>query len=138
MNRRKLIGWILKTLSSFVQAAKANRWQHYRVYPAIRSAKYPYIPGDIVIFASSPIPGNEKSVSRIVDNLYRLGAKVIYGSGSATGMHVSGHGFREELKLMLSLMKPKYFIPIHGEYRMLKLIVKWQSRLAWKAKIFLF
>uniref|UniRef100_UPI00403FB4EA ribonuclease J n=1 Tax=Sporosarcina sp. FSL W8-0480 TaxID=2954701 RepID=UPI00403FB4EA len=78
------------------------------------------LPGDTVILASSPIPGNEKSVSRIVDNLYLLGAKVIYGSGSASGMHVSGHGFQEELKLMLTLMKPKYFIPIHGEYRMLQ------------------
>lgn len=77
-------------------------------------------PGDTIIFASSPIPGNEKSVSRIVDNFYRLGANVIYGSGGATGMHVSGHAFREELKLMLSLMKPTYFIPIHGEYRMLQ------------------
>ena len=78
-------------------------------------------PGDTVIFASSPIPGNEKSVSRIIDNLYRIGAKVIYGTGGATGMHVSGHGYREELKLMLTFMKPKYFIPIHGEYRMLEL-----------------
>ena len=74
---------------------------------------------DTVIFASSPIPGNEKSVSRIIDNLYLLGANVIYGTGSATGMHVSGHASQEELKLMLTLMKPKYFIPIHGEYRML-------------------
>ena len=74
---------------------------------------------DTVIFASSPIPGNEKSVSRIIDNLFLLGAKVIYGSGKETGMHVSGHAFQEELKLMLTLMKPKYFIPIHGEYRML-------------------
>ncbi|MFS0577067.1 ribonuclease J [Sporosarcina sp. 179-K 3D1 HS] len=78
------------------------------------------LPGDTVILASSPIPGNEKSVSRIVDNLFLLGAKVIYGSGSTSGMHVSGHGFQEELKLMLTLMKPKYFIPIHGEYRMLQ------------------
>lgn len=77
--------------------------------------------GDTVIFASSPIPGNEKSVSRIIDNLYRIGAKVIYGTGGATGMHVSGHAYREELKLMLTLMKPTYFVPIHGEYRMLEL-----------------
>ena len=76
-------------------------------------------PEDTVIFASSPIPGNEKSVSRIIDNLFLLGAKVIYGSGSVTGMHVSGHACQEELKLMLTLMKPKYFIPIHGEFRML-------------------
>ncbi|MFC5471150.1 ribonuclease J [Cohnella suwonensis] len=75
--------------------------------------------GDTVIFASSPIPGNERNVARIVDNLFAKQAKVIYGSGSSTGMHVSGHGSQEELKLMLTLMKPKYFIPIHGEYRML-------------------
>lgn len=78
------------------------------------------LPGDTVILASSPIPGNEKSVSRIVDNLFLLGANVIYGSGSASGMHVSGHAFQEELKLMLTFMKPTYFIPIHGEYRMLQ------------------
>lgn len=76
-------------------------------------------PGDTVILAASPIPGNEKDVSRVVDNLFRLGADVIYGSASITGMHVSGHGYQEDLKLMLTLMKPKFFIPIHGEYRML-------------------
>lgn len=73
--------------------------------------------GDTVILSASPIPGNERNVARIVDNLFILGAHVIYGSG--TGMHVSGHGSQEELKLMLTLMKPKFFIPIHGEYRML-------------------
>ncbi|MGG1630798.1 ribonuclease J [Rossellomorea sp. NRS-1567] len=76
-------------------------------------------PGDTVILAASPIPGNEKNVSRILDHLFQLGAHVIYGSGSTTGMHVSGHGYQEDLKLMLTLMKPTYFIPIHGEYRML-------------------
>nr|WP_139116367.1 ribonuclease J [Gottfriedia luciferensis] len=76
-------------------------------------------PGDTVILAASPIPGNERGVSKIIDNFYNLGANVIYGSGSSTGMHVSGHAYQEELKLMLTLMKPKYFIPIHGEYRML-------------------
>lgn len=76
-------------------------------------------PGDTVILAASPIPGNERDVSRIIDNLFQLGAKVIYGSGSSTGMHVSGHGYQEDLKLMLTLMKPTYFIPIHGEFRML-------------------
>ncbi|MFB9274989.1 ribonuclease J [Cohnella cellulosilytica] len=75
--------------------------------------------GDTVILAATPIPGNERNVARIVDNLYEIGAKVIYGSGSVTGMHVSGHASQEELKLMLTLMKPKYFVPIHGEYRML-------------------
>ena len=78
-----------------------------------------FYPDDTVILAASPIPGNEKDVSRIVDNLFQLGANVIYGSSSITGMHVSGHGYQEDLKLMLTLMKPKYFIPIHGEYRML-------------------
>ncbi|WP_281365349.1 ribonuclease J [Paenibacillus foliorum] len=76
-------------------------------------------PGDTVIFSATPIPGNERNVAQTVDDLYRLGAKVIYGSGSVTGMHVSGHASQEELKLMLSLMKPQYFIPIHGEFRML-------------------
>ncbi len=77
------------------------------------------LPEDTVILAAGPIPGNEKSVTAIVDNLYKLGAHVIYGSGSSSGMHVSGHGYQEDLRLMLTLMKPKYFIPIHGEYRML-------------------
>ncbi|ETI70408.1 metallo-beta-lactamase domain-containing protein [Neobacillus vireti LMG 21834] len=76
-------------------------------------------PGDTVILAASPIPGNEKDVSRIIDNLFQLGANVTYGSGSTTGMHVSGHGYQEDLKLMLTLMKPTYFIPVHGEFRML-------------------
>lgn len=78
-------------------------------------------PGDTIIFASSPIPGNERAVSKIVDNLFKLGARVIYGSSKETGMHVSGHGYQEDLKLMLTLIKPKFFIPIHGEYRMLEL-----------------
>ncbi len=77
------------------------------------------LPNDTVILAASPIPGNEKGVSRIVDNLFILGANVIYGGSAKTGMHVSGHGYQEDLKLMITLMKPEYFIPIHGEYRML-------------------
>lgn len=79
------------------------------------------LPDDTVILSASPIPGNEKDVSRVVDHLFQLGAKVIYGSSSITGMHVSGHGYQEDLKLMITLMKPKYFIPIHGEFRMLYL-----------------
>jgi len=74
-------------------------------------------PGDTVILSASPIPGNEKAVSRNIDQLFKLGAKVIYESIS--GMHVSGHASQEELKLMLSMVKPRYFIPVHGEYRML-------------------
>ena len=82
--------------------------------------KLDILPGDTVIIAATPIPGNERYVGRTVDELFRLGAHVIYGPGSITGVHVSGHGSQEELKLMLNMMKPKYFIPIHGEYRMLK------------------
>ena len=74
-------------------------------------------PGDTVIFAETPVPGHEKLVSRIIDQLFRAGAHVVYGM---EGVHVSGHGHQEELKLMLNLIKPKYFIPIHGEYRMLR------------------
>lgn len=60
----------------------------------------------------------------MVDRMFQLGAHVIYGSSDKTGMHVSGHGYQADLKLMLTLMKPKYFIPIHGEYRMLHLHTK--------------
>ena len=74
-------------------------------------------PGDTVILAETPVPGHEKLVSRIIDQLFRAGAHVVYGM---EGVHVSGHGHQEELKLMLNLIKPKYFIPIHGEYRMLR------------------
>lgn len=71
--------------------------------------------GDTVIIAASPIPGNEKLVARTIDNLYRLGARVVYGI--PMGVHVSGHGAQEELKLMLNLVRPKYLVPVHGEYR---------------------
>jgi ribonuclease J len=83
--------------------------------------KVDILPGDTVIISATPIPGNEKYVGRIVDDLFRLGANVIYGPGSVSGVHVSGHGSQEELKLMLNLMRPKYFMPIHGEYRMLRM-----------------
>lgn len=73
---------------------------------------------DTILLSSSPIPGNEKAIYNVINNLYRRGAEVIYGSLEA--LHVSGHACQEELKLMLSLLKPKMFIPVHGEYRHLK------------------
>jgi len=79
--------------------------------------KVEIIRGDTVIIAATPIPGNEKLVSRTIDNLFARGANVIYERVS--GVHVSGHASQEELKMMLNLLKPKYLIPVHGEYRML-------------------
>ena len=74
-------------------------------------------PGDTVIVSASPIPGNEEAVAKTIDNLFKEGAMVHYEP--LVHCHVSGHASREELKLMLGLVKPKHFIPIHGEYRML-------------------
>lgn len=73
------------------------------------------VPGDTVILSSSAIPGNEKSVYRVINELYRRGAHVIYESLSE--IHVSGHAYQEELKLLHNLVRPRYFIPAHGEYR---------------------
>ena len=74
--------------------------------------------GDLIVISSSAIPGNEKAIYTVINNLYRQGAKVMYGS--LEELHVSGHACREELKMMLSLIRPKFFIPVHGEYRHLK------------------
>ncbi|HEY7351350.1 MAG TPA: ribonuclease J [Terriglobales bacterium] len=77
--------------------------------------------GDTVVLSSRIIPGNEKAIYRMVDHLFRREAHVIYDDGSSPPIHVSGHASQEELKLIMNLVKPKYFIPIHGEYRQLKL-----------------
>ena len=77
------------------------------------------IPGDTVIFSSNPIPGNGTSVSAVVNQLTRCGANVVTNS-PLTSLHTTGHASQEEQKLMLQLIKPKYFMPVHGEYKMLK------------------
>lgn len=73
---------------------------------------------DTIIISANPIPGNERAISNVINNLYRLGAQVVYSALGA--VHVSGHACQEELKLVYTLVKPKYFIPVHGEYRHLK------------------
>ena len=77
--------------------------------------KVDIMPGDTVIISATPIPGNEKLVSRTIDHLYKLGADVIYEKSN--GVHVSGHASQEEIKMMHNLVRPKFFMPVHGEYR---------------------
>ena len=74
-------------------------------------------PNDLIIISANPIPGNENSVSKVIDDLMKIGAEVIYNA--LEDIHVSGHACQEEQKLMISLIRPKYFIPVHGEYRQL-------------------
>jgi len=73
-------------------------------------------PGDTVVLSSRIIPGNEKSIFRVIDHLYRRDAQVIYDNGSNGLIHVSGHGSQEEMRLLINLVRPKFFIPIHGNY----------------------
>ena len=82
-------------------------------------AQLEIVPGDTVVLSATPIPGNEELVNHIIDDLFRLGADVIYSD--LCDVHVSGHGSQEDLKLMLSLVRPKFFVPMHGEYRHLVL-----------------
>src|SRR5437016_12666476 len=77
--------------------------------------------GDTVVLSSRIIPGNEKAIYRMIDHLFRREANVLYDDGSSPPVHVSGHASQEELKLLINLVKPRYFIPIHGEYRQLRL-----------------
>ena len=75
------------------------------------------VPGDRIIISASAIPGNELMITRVIDELFAKGAEVIYDR--ASNLHVSGHACQEELKMMIALTQPKYFIPLHGETRML-------------------
>ncbi len=77
-------------------------------------------PGDTVVLSSRIIPGNEKSIFRVIDHLYRRDANVIYDDGSHGLIHVSGHGCQEEMRLLINLVRPKFFVPVHGDYRYLR------------------
>jgi len=85
--------------------------------------------GDTVVLSSRIIPGNEKAIYRMIDHLFRREAHVIYEDGSSPPIHVSGHASQEELKLIINLVKPKFFIPVHGEYRQLKLHAEMASHM---------
>lgn len=74
-------------------------------------------PGDTVLFSSRVIPGNEKAIYNVIDHLYRRKAKVIHDDGRSGLIHVSGHGSQEELRLMINLLRPRFFVPVHGDYR---------------------
>src|ERR1700678_2844811 len=88
---------------------------------AVDNHKFAHIDaGDTVLLSSRVIPGNEKSIYRMIDHLERRNAEVIYDDGHSGLIHVSGHGSQEELRLMINLVRPKFFIPIHGDYRHLK------------------
>ena len=87
-------------------------------------------PNDTIIISASPIPGNEKSIYNVINNLYRKGAEVVYET--LEKIHVSGHACQEELKILHSLVKPKFFIPVHGEYRHLKKHLKLAKSLGMK------
>src|SRR5215831_1288739 len=85
--------------------------------------------GDTVVLSSRIIPGNEKAIYRMIDHLFRREAHVIYEDGSSPPIHVSGHASQEELKLIINLVRPKYFVPVHGEYRQLKLHAEMASHM---------
>jgi ribonuclease J len=88
---------------------------------AVDNHKHAHIePGDTVVLSSRIIPGNESGIFRVIDHLSRREANVIYDDGQHGLIHVSGHGSQEEMRLMINLVRPKFFIPIHGDYRFLR------------------
>ena len=88
---------------------------------AVDNHKHAHIDaGDTVILSSRIIPGNEKSIFRVIDHLYRRDADVVYDDGSHGLIHVSGHGSQEEMRLLINLVRPKFFVPVHGDYRYLR------------------
>ena len=91
--------------------------------------KIKIVPGDTVILSASAIPGNESAVYRTINHLYRRGANVLYDT--VAPVHVSGHGYSEELKLMMNLVEPQYVMPVHGEYRMLTLYSRIAEDMGW-------
>ena len=91
--------------------------------------KIKIVPGDTVILSASAIPGNESAVYRTINHLYRRGANVLYDT--VAPVHVSGHGYAEELKLMMNLVEPQYVMPVHGEYRMLTLYSRIAEEMGW-------
>ena len=92
-------------------------------------------PDDVVVFSAREIPGNEKAIGRVMNHIARRGAEVIYEG--LKHVHVSGHGSEEELKLMLSLVRPRYFVPIHGEYRQLARHARVATRVSRGTKVIL-
>jgi ribonuclease J len=126
------MGYLRAPLGTLVDASDLGKYPHSKMVilstgsqgeplsalarmSAAEHRKVEIIEGDLVIMAASPVPGNETMVSKVVDNLFRRGAEVIYEPESE--VHVSGHSSQEELKVMLNLTRPRYFVPVHGEYR---------------------
>ncbi len=106
-----------RTSSASAPARRASRRRRCRGSPSTTTGTSSSSPDDVVVFSAREIPGNEKAIGRVMNHIARRGAEVIYEG--IKHVHVSGHGSEEELKLMLSLVRPRYFVPIHGEYRQL-------------------
>jgi len=140
------LGFLHDTRHSLIDARRAAEMPHERiVYVVTGSQGEPMaalsriasgdhrqlkiVEGDTVILSASPIPGNETSVGRIINNLFQLGADVIYSA--LTTVHVSGHASQEELKLMLNLTRPRFVMPLHGEERHLVLYKRLAESLGW-------